>query len=321
MRTLAWLCLSFGVFACSAEENGAPETISKTISDADYLGQPLPGDEPEVFAPGMVSTEDHRELNAIFSPDGTEFYFAREVSGAYKTFVMTKEDKGEWSAPEIASFSATNTQWNEVDMWFAPDGETFYYISNAPAEGFAEGSVNIWRVERENGGWGTPSVLPRPVNSDADELYPIPTSSGAFYFASSREGGYGERDVYVAQENDGVFSDVKNLGPRINTDASESDAYISLDESFMIVTATRAEGLGGADMYIVEQGQDGAWGEFINLGAPINSENHDYTPIITDDGCYFFFTRNGDVYWVAAASILNHMSGGAEELCNGGATN
>ena len=153
---------------------------------------------------------------------------------------MTKGEGGGWSAPEIASFSATNEEWDEVDMWFAPGGETLYYISNAPAEGFAEGSVNIWRVEREGEGWGTPYVLPRPVNSDAAELYPIPTLSAAFYFASSRERRlWASVDVYVAQEKDGAFSEVTNLGPAINTVDRESDAYVSPDESFMIVTATR----------------------------------------------------------------------------------
>lgn len=315
MRRLDWLCLFLVTVACAAKEKEAADDASNQTSSEHYLGQPLPGLEPEIFAPGLVSLPDKRELNAVFSPDGSEFYFAREVNDAYKTFMM-KRRAGVWSAPEITSFSASNEEWDEVDMWFAPDGETLYYISNAPAEGFAEGSVNIWRVERDGDDWGTPVVLPRPINSDATELYPIPTPGGAFYFASSRDGGYGERDVYVAQEKDGVFSEVTNLGSAINTDASESDAYVSPDERFMIVTSGRAVGLGGADMYFVERGKDGAWGEYVNLGAPINSEDHDYTPIITGDGCYFFFTRNGDIYWVGAGPVLAHMSSGAGEYCD-----
>ena len=71
-------------------------------------------------------------------------------------------------------------------------------------------------------------------------------------------------------------------------------------------------------MYFVERGEDGAWGEYVNLGAPINSEDHDYTPIITDDGCYFFFTRNGDVYWVGASSILTDVSSSVDGYCKSG---
>ena len=68
MRSLVWLCLSLVMFACAAGEKDAAEDASnQTLSDR-YLGQPLPGLEPEVFAPGLVSSPDHRELNAIFSP-------------------------------------------------------------------------------------------------------------------------------------------------------------------------------------------------------------------------------------------------------------
>ena len=41
-----------------------------------YLGQKPPGMEPEIFAPGIISTEKS-EINSVFSPDGNEFYFSR----------------------------------------------------------------------------------------------------------------------------------------------------------------------------------------------------------------------------------------------------
>jgi hypothetical protein len=35
----------------------------------DYFGQKPPGMTPEIFAPGIVSTEK-KELNSVFTPDG-----------------------------------------------------------------------------------------------------------------------------------------------------------------------------------------------------------------------------------------------------------
>ncbi|MBE0655504.1 MAG: hypothetical protein IH594_17005, partial [Bacteroidales bacterium] len=41
-----------------------------------YLGQNPPGLTPEIFAPGIISTEQF-EFGGTFSPDGTEFFFTR----------------------------------------------------------------------------------------------------------------------------------------------------------------------------------------------------------------------------------------------------
>lgn len=61
-----------------------------------YLGQPLPGRKPEVFAPGILSTTDH-EYFITFSPDGGEIYFSR---GGLGTYVCRWLDGG-GTAPEI----------------------------------------------------------------------------------------------------------------------------------------------------------------------------------------------------------------------------
>ena len=45
-----------------------------------YLGQKPPGTDPEVFAPGIVSTDDHIEMGCAWTPDGKEFYFDRSVA-------------------------------------------------------------------------------------------------------------------------------------------------------------------------------------------------------------------------------------------------
>ncbi len=40
-----------------------------------HLGQEPPGMTPVVFAPGLISLDDERELNAVYSPDGRIFMF------------------------------------------------------------------------------------------------------------------------------------------------------------------------------------------------------------------------------------------------------
>ena len=59
----------FALFLCSAA-NAQQRSNSLT---GPYLWQKLPGMTPEIFAPGIISTEKH-EFLCCFSPDGNEFY-------------------------------------------------------------------------------------------------------------------------------------------------------------------------------------------------------------------------------------------------------
>ena len=66
-----------------------------------YLGQKPPGMTPEIFAPGIVSTESH-EFSCCFSTDGNEFYFTRRHPELnYPLIMVSKVVDGFWTEPEI----------------------------------------------------------------------------------------------------------------------------------------------------------------------------------------------------------------------------
>ena len=108
----------------------------------------------------------------------------------------------------------------------------------------------------------------------------------------------------IASGSGGTFDSAENLGADINTEADEGDIYVAPDESFLIVTSDREGGLGRADLYISMHMPDGGWSKPKNLGAPINSESSDYCPVMSADGRFFFFTRDGDVYWMDASGLI-----------------
>lgn len=272
-----------------------------------YLGQKPPSLTPILLAPGLISTPEHRELNAVFSPDGKELYFSRAIDDVYRLFVIKKDVSGKWTTPTRVRLKERD-QWEIVDPWITPDGRRMHYISNAPTDVFAENSVNIWEMDREADGWGAPRLLPRPINSDAVEIYPLVVNSGNMYFTSSREGGLGDRDLYVVANANNDRVEPINIGAPVNTAGREGDVFVAPDESYMIITADREGGYGGADLYISHRRPDGTWQEPRNLGPLINSSDHDYTPVISPDGKYFFFTRQGDVYWVSSELVFASSS-------------
>jgi hypothetical protein len=50
------------------------------------------------------------------------------------------------------------------------------------------------------------------------------------------------------------------------------------------------------------------WSRSIKLNENINTDENEICPFVTRDGKYLFFTRMGDIYWVAASFIQELQS-------------
>jgi hypothetical protein len=69
-----------------------------------YLGQAPPGTEPEVFAPGIVSTGMYTRDIAM-PADGSEMYWSVMESG-FSVIMGSRLVDGRWTEPEVVPFSA-----------------------------------------------------------------------------------------------------------------------------------------------------------------------------------------------------------------------
>ena len=129
-----------------------------------------------------------------------------------------------------------------------------------------------------------------PVNSDADEWYPTLARNGMLYFGSERKGGKGGSDLYCSRFTDSKYQEPENLGETVNTEFEEYEPFIAPDENFLIFMACgRKDSYGGCDIY-TSYNRDGAWTRPVNLGDKINSKRQEYSPKISPDGKYFFWT-------------------------------
>ena len=72
------------------------------------------------------------------------------------------------------------------------------------------------------------------VNSDAEEYSPFVTDSGALFFASDREGGYGQGDIYRADSLGEGFGPPTLLGPNVNGPFGEWNIWVAADEGELI---------------------------------------------------------------------------------------
>jgi len=315
---------------------GTVDAADDRVAEAgDYLGQAPPGDAPELFAPGIVSTGLFERDMAI-APDGNALFFSASVGPRmeFSAILVCRRLDGRWSAPEAAPF-ASSARYREIEPWMAPDGRRLFFVSDRPRDG-ADGEAvdeDIWVVERTAEGWGEARPLGPPVNSEAKEFFPSVTRDGTLYF--TREGKETPRgQILRSRFVDGKYQAPEVLPEQINgAGGARFNATIAPDESFLILPVWgREDSLGGADYYVLFRGHDDRWSDPIHLPAGINTENgQEYSASFSPDGRYLFFMSartvdpatlgsrltaedlralhlrpgngNGDIYWVKADVI------------------
>lgn len=250
--------------------------------------KPMP--DPTIFAEGVVSTGDF-ESHPAFTPDGKTLYFLKSSpTFNFWTIMVTHFKNNRWTTPEVLSISG---QYRDADPFITSDGSKFFFISdrpnNDPDRTQEKRSLDIWMMEKTATGWSAPRNLGASVNSSGDEWYPTVAADGTLYFGSDRAGGKGRTDLYRSRLVDGKYNTPENLGESINSQFDEYEPYIAPDQSYLIFMAARPDGLGGSDLYISYQ-RNGSWTKAVNLGDKINSKGSEYSPTVSPDGKYFFWS-------------------------------
>lgn len=255
-----------------------------------------PGLTPKLLAPGLISTPDLNERDAMFSPDMNEFYFSsnsRRIRKPMAVNIMTKTEEV-WSTPETAKFSG---KFNDAECFVSFDNKNLYLISQRPPQGGDTPSTwEIWMADRVEKEWENFRLMDTTILKGC--FYPSLTRDGEFLYT-----GLGN-DLYLANLINGKLENIKKLGPEINTEAGEYNAMISPDGDYIITTSHGFENhYGGGDLYISFRKDDNSWAQAINMGSEINTPFTEYCPNVSPDGKYFFFTSNKkgteDIYWVS----------------------
>ncbi len=276
------------------------------VLEGAYLGQKPPGDKPEVFALGIVSSIWGLHSTVAFSPDCTVALWAPMVwmpGSIYSDggiYMMTKKDN-RWTPPETAPFCGT---YYDGEPFFAPDGKSLYFISNRPLPGIPNSEKErIWFMDKTADGWSEPKPVDPVVNERQINWHFSLDAQGHIYFGSRSPDGFGGVDIYCAKYEDGRYTEPRNLGPAINTDKREGTPYIAPDGKYLIFQRDM-------DLFISFRKPDGTWSEAKNMGMQVNSPDFELCPMVTPDGKYLFFlsNRGGERHaWWVDAKIIDEM--------------
>lgn len=134
---------------------------------------------------------------------------------------------------------------------------------------------------------GAPSV-----SADGKHLYFTRNASEKESFKTGKHGkhnissgGVNTLEILVAEQVDGKWANPTQLEFN-DTEHSYTHPCISPDGNTLYFVSNREGGYGGYDIYRSEKTANG-WGEPINLGADINSDQNEMFPFLFDDKLYF----------------------------------
>jgi outer membrane protein OmpA-like peptidoglycan-associated protein len=103
------------------------------------------------------------------------------------------------------------------------------------------------------------------------------------YFSSKRQGGFGEKDLWLSELKNNVWSPALNLGNAINTPKDDVSPFIHANGHTLFFASDGHTGLGGFDLYLTEQKLH-TFSKPENLGYPINTHEDQVALFVTSDG-------------------------------------
>jgi Tol biopolymer transport system component len=130
---------------------------------------------------------DQAEFYSTVTEDGT-LYFTRSKSNESADIYRSHLVNGKYSLSERLG-ETINTEYIDGDPYIAPDESYMIFLSNNP-KGLGEHDFYI-TFRQKDGSWTQPKNLGKDINSTGNDVCPLATDDGKyFFFGSNRTGRY-----------------------------------------------------------------------------------------------------------------------------------
>lgn len=219
------------------------------------------------------------ETQPSFSSDGKTLYFIRGFGRGHQRqqdiYMTELQEDGTWTNPTPLS-DVINTTATEESVFIHPDGKTLYFSSNGHP---GMGGLDIFKSTKdENGDWTTPVNLGYPINTHNDENSLLVSADGkTAYFASDREGGFGDLDLYQFELPDHARAEEVTYLSGIVYDEANNDKLAAKFELIDIETGN----------VVITSFSDGSTGSYLVCLPP----NKEYALNVSKQG-YLFYSEN-----------------------------
>jgi len=146
-----------------------------------------------------------------------------------------------------------------------------------------------------DGNWQWPDEF-KNINTPYNEGSACLSKDGKYlYFARCNSpDSHGNCDIFSAvRKDDSVWTDIKNLGPNINTISWDSQPSLSHSGDTLFFASDRIGGFGYSDIYYSIKDKDGKWQKAQNLGPIVNTRGFEVSPFFHHKFNVLYFSSNG----------------------------
>ncbi|HMI51928.1 MAG TPA: hypothetical protein VK525_10470 [Candidatus Saccharimonadales bacterium] len=182
----------------------------------------------------------YRDTDPVLTPDGKTLLFASDrprggiESHSFYIWGVDKTEKG-WSEPRALE-GPVNSAGSQVFASAARNGN-LYFTSDRN-----KGQFDIYRSRLVDGKYQPAEDLGPNINGEGIwslEALIAPDESYLLIGSFGRQPSFGNSDLFISYNQNGVWSKPKNLGPVINTAAREYSPRITPDGEWLIFTSER----------------------------------------------------------------------------------
>ena len=214
---------------------------------------------PAIFGVGSPAASAN-DGSPTFSPDGKTLFFARSGS-TWSTIMESNNVDGHWSAPRIAPFSGT---WSDWAPEFSPDGRWVIFVEVRP-----DTHANLWRVERPADGWSSPRGCPMRSISAARCGSRVSRPTAASTSSHRRERP--QAALRFAFRN--AQARISRAQPLPFSDGSKGDVdpEVAPDESFLVFASNGRVSRGRKDHLFIAFRRRAAVGVPCGYGIPVTT--------------------------------------------------
>jgi outer membrane protein OmpA-like peptidoglycan-associated protein len=218
-------------FTRNNSKNGTKRKNDQKISNLQIFKAELVNGKWTNIVSLPFNSSDYSVEHPALSADEKVLYFASDMPGAIGSFDIysVNVNKGAFDAPKNLG-SIINTDKREQFPFVSSDNKL--YFSSDGHLGY--GSLDVFVSDISSEGYSKPVNIGLPLNSNLDDFsFNIDANTKEGYFASNREGGKGNDDIYQFKETkDLIVEDCKQYIAGIITDI---DTNLVLENSTVML--------------------------------------------------------------------------------------
>ena len=212
----------------------------------------------------------------------------------YQQLYFSFIDEDYYTPRQKLAWGNINKKKTDVaDLFLDTVTYTAYFTYSKTHNGKKISSIYYSVFNNKTNKWEKPKIFKPLEDNEHSYSHPVVAYKGGetvMYFASDREGGFGNMDIwYIDMYKENAVP--VNLGSTVNTTGNEITPFYYSQNNELYFSSDTHFGFGGFDIF-KSSGWKTSWQKAENMLMPINSPANDMYFYLTDCDCKGYFTSN-----------------------------